>query len=294
MGPKDPPAGLTPAAFEARVLGFFGLGIVALGVVFCLPPISQDLSYHAFADDRTMLGVPNFLNVASNLPFLVVGALGLGLLLRPGAVGPNGPVLERAERGPLLVLFAGVLLTAFGSAYYHLAPDNARLVWDRLPMTVAFMGFFASMIGERVSVRAGAWLLWPLVWLGFVSVFKWYMGEQRDAGDLRLYGFVQFYPLVTIPLLLYFFPALYSRSGDVMVALGWYFLAKVPEVAALDRGIYRMGHVVSGHTLKHLAAGVGAYWLYRMVRLRRPVVTAAGAESSGPVQVPTAATTHSP
>jgi len=168
--------GLTPPAFEARVLGFIGLGIVALGLVFCIPPIPQDQGYHAFADDRTMLGVPNFLNVASNLPFLVVGSLGLGLLLRPGAVGPNGPVLERAERGPLLVLFAGVLLTAFGSAYYHLAPDNARLVWDRLPMTVAFMGFFASMIGERVSVRAGAWLLWPLVWLGFVSVFKWYMG----------------------------------------------------------------------------------------------------------------------
>jgi hypothetical protein len=88
-----------------------------------------------------MQGVPNFINVASNLPFLVVGALGLGLLLRHGAVGPNGPVLERAERGPLLVLFAGVLLTAFGSSWYHLAPDNDRLVWDGLPMTVAFMGF---------------------------------------------------------------------------------------------------------------------------------------------------------
>jgi hypothetical protein len=282
MGPEDPPNGLTPAVFEARTLSLLGLGIIALGGVFCLPPFPQDLDYHGFADDRTMLGVSNFLNVASNLPFLVVGALGLGVLLRHGSVGPNGRVLEPAERRPLLVLFAGVLLTAFGSSWYHLAPDNDRLVWDRLPMTVAFMGFFASMIGERIGVRSGAWLLWPLVWLGFVSIFKWHTGEKRDAGDLRLYGFVQFFPLMTIPLLLYFFPARYSRSGDVMVALGWYLLAKLLEVAVLDQGIYRMGHVVSGHTLKHLAAGAGAYWLYRMVKLRHPIVTAAGAEPSGP------------
>jgi hypothetical protein len=173
------------------------------------------------------------------------------------------------------VFFAGVLLTGFGSSYYHLAPDNDRLVWDRLPMTVAFMGLFASMIGERVGVRAGAWLLWPLVWLGVASVFNWHTGEQRDAGDLRLYGFVQFYPLVAIPLLMYLFPARYTRSGDVLVALGWYLLAKVLEVGVIDHGIYGAGQFVSGHTLKHLAAALGTFWLFRMVRYRRPVATAA-------------------
>jgi hypothetical protein len=224
-----------------------------------------------------MLGVPNFLNVASNLPFLVVGVLGLWLLLRHDAVRPGGPVLVRAERWPLLVLFAGVLLTAIGSSYYHLAPDNDRLVWDRLPMTVAFMGFFASMIGERIGVHAGTWLLGPLVWLGFASVFNWHLGEQRDAGDLRLYGFVQFYPLVTIPLLIYLFPARYTRTGDVFVALGWYLLAKVLEVAVMDHGIFAAGHLVSGHTLKHLAAALGAYWLFHMIRYRRPLATVAPA-----------------
>ena len=271
----DSRRGLTPAAFEARVLGFIALGIVALGFIFCLPPIPQDQGYHAFADDRTMLGVPNFLNVASNLPFVVVGVLGLGLLLRHDAVRPDGPVLERAERWPLLVLFVGVLLTGFGSSYYHLAPSNDRLVWDRLPMTVAFMGFFASMIGERMSVRAGAWLLWPLVWLGIASVLTWHLGEQRGASDLRLYGFVQFYPLVTIPLLIYLFPARYTRAGDVFVALGWYLLAKGLEVGVVDHGLYAAGQLVSGHTLKHLAAAMGAYWLFLMVRYRRPVATAA-------------------
>jgi hypothetical protein len=276
MGPKDPPNGLTPAAFEVRVLAFLGLGIVALGVIFCLPPIPQDQNYHAFADDRTMLGVPNFLNVASNLPFLAVGALGLRTLLRRDAVRPDGPILEPIERGPLLVFFTGVLLTGFGSSYYHLDPDNDRLVWDRLPMTVAFMGLFASTIGERIGVRAGTWLLWPLVWLGFASVLNWQAGERRDAGDLRLYGFVQFYPLVTIPLMTYLFPARYTHAGNVIIALAWYLLAKVLEAGPVDHGIYGMGQVVSGHTLKHLAAGLGAYWLYRMVRDRRAILTATG------------------
>jgi hypothetical protein len=271
MRPKNPQDGLTPAVFEARVLGFLGLGLVALGGVFCLPPIPQDPSYHAFADDRTMLGVPNFLNVASNLPFLVVGVLGLAVLLRADAVRPEGPLQERAERWPLLVLFSGVSLTAFGSAYYHLAPDNDRLVWDRLPMTIAFMGFFASMIGERIGVQAGTWLLGPLVWLGFASVINWHRGELRHAGDLRLYGFVQFYPLVTIPLMMYLFPARYTRSGDVFIALGWYLLAKLLETHPADHGLYGLGQVVSGHTLKHLSAALGAYWLFRMVRYRRSI-----------------------
>ncbi|MGH8586379.1 MAG: hypothetical protein ACREWE_09435 [Gammaproteobacteria bacterium] len=138
-------------------------------------------------------------------------------------------------------------------------------------MTIAFMGLFASTITERIDTAAGRWLLWPLVWLGLASVISWHLSEQRQAGDLRLYGFVQFYPLVTIPLLMYLFPPRYTRSGDLFVALGWYFLAKVPEIGVLDHGIYAAGHLVSGHTLKHLAAGMGGYWLYRMVRYRRPV-----------------------
>jgi hypothetical protein len=268
MGPASAPTALTPQSFQARVLGILACGLVALGIDFCLPPLPQDISYHAFADERMFLGVPNFLNVASNLPFILVGALGLVELFH---VRPNVLFIDQAERWPWLVLFTGILLTGFGSSYYHLVPNNDRLVWDRLPMTIAFMGFFASTIGERVHVRAGTWLLGPLVWLGFASVLSWHLGERRNVGDLRLYGFVQFYPLVTIPLMLYFFPARYTRGSDIIVALGWYLLAKVLEVGFIDHGIYSVGQVVSGHTLKHLAAALGAYWLYRMVRFRQPI-----------------------
>jgi hypothetical protein len=272
MAPKSPQGGLTPLAYETRVLGFIALAVVALGIDFSLPPIPQDPGYHAFADDRTILGVPNFLNVASNLPFLLVGVLGWWTLLGRNEVGAEGAVLAPKERWPLLVFFTGVFLTAFGSSWYHLDPTNDRLVWDRLPMTVAFMGFFASTIGERIGTRAGSWLLWPLVWLGIASVMNWRMGEQRDQGDLRLYGFVQFYPLVTIPLMLYFLPARYTRSADVLIALAWYLLAKLLETGPADHGIYDLGRVVSGHTLKHLAAAMGAFWLFLMVRYRRRVV----------------------
>jgi hypothetical protein len=128
------------------------------------------------------------------------------------------------------------------------------------------------MIGERISVRAGAWLLWPLVWLGFASVFNWQMGERRDAGDLRLYGFVQFYPLVVIPLMLCLFPPRYTRTGDIVAALAFYGLAKLLETSWLDHGIYALGQLISGHTLKHLAAATGAYFIFHMLRNRRPIV----------------------
>jgi hypothetical protein len=51
--------------------------------------------------------------------------------------------------------------------------------------------------------------------------------------------------------------------------IGFYALAKVLE--ALDRPIYNLGHIISGHTLKHLAAAMAVYWLARMIQKRRPM-----------------------
>lgn len=132
---------------------------------FDLPP-----SYHDFADTRVWLGIPHFGDVVSNLLFAIAGLWGLLWLSRePSRV----KFVDPRERWPYLVLFFGLLLTAFGSAYYHLAPDDARLVWDRLPMTMIFMPLAAAVIAERISVRAGLWLLPVLTAVGIASVLVW-------------------------------------------------------------------------------------------------------------------------
>jgi hypothetical protein len=170
--------------------------------------------------------------------------------------------------------FLGLFLTAFGSSYYHWAPDNARLVWDRLPMTLVFMPLVAAMIAERISLRAGLWLLPVLTALGAGSVWQWYASEQRGAGDLRMYAAVQIYALVVLLVALLLQPA-YTRSTDLVWVVGFYALAKILETG--DRQIFALsGHTLSGHTLKHLAAAMAGYWMLRMLRRREPLTTASG------------------
>jgi hypothetical protein len=243
---------------------FLAIGISILGIVLFLPPIEQDPTYHSFADQRQLLGVPNLLNVVSNLPFLVVGFLGLRLIIMVHGKDPK-IFLGTMERWPYLVLFSGVALTAFGSGFYHWAPDNDRLVWDRLPMAITFMAFFAGMIAERIQVEAGVWLLGPLVVLGIGSVVNWH-----ETDDLRLYAVVQFYPLVIIPVMLCLCRPRYRSAEYLWGALGWYVLAKILELHSVDHGLFALGQVVSGHTLKHLAAATGALWVYWYVARRRP------------------------
>lgn len=164
--------------------------------------------------------------------------------------------------GAYAALFTGLTLTAFGSSYYHLAPDNARLVWDRLPMTIGFMGLLTAMIGERVSAAAARVLLEPLLLLGAFSVALWAWTD-----DLRLYGIVQFGSLFVVLIVLVLYPGPYRDSKYVGWALAFYGLAKVFE--ALDEPIYALGGIVSGHTLKHLAAAAGLAPLIAMLVHRR-------------------------
>ncbi len=252
-----------------RAWGIVGLGLVALVAVTLLPPIPQDPAYHDFADRRRLLGIPNVLNVLSNVPFVLVGALGWTFLLRQGRPRADGPVTESWERSAFGILFAGIGLTGVGSAYYHLAPGNVTLFWDRLPLTIVFMSLFAVVIAERIGLAAGRRLLPLLLLIGAGSVLYWLLGELSGAGDLRPYGLVQFFPLVAIPLLLLLFPPRYTRGADLVGALAWYALAKLFEL--LDAQIFAAGGIVSGHTLKHLASAVAMYWILRMVERRRPL-----------------------
>jgi len=160
--------------------------------------------------------------------------------------------LDERERWPYLLGFFGLFLTAFGSSYYHLVPENARLVWDRLPMTLVFMPLVAAMIAERISVKAGLWLLPVLTSIGAGSVWQWNASELRGKGDLRMYATVQVYALVVL-LIALLLPAKYTRSGDLLWVVGFYALAKILETA--DRQVFALtGRTLSGHALKHLAA----------------------------------------
>jgi hypothetical protein len=246
------------------VLVAFTVLVVAAAAL--LPRIPQPQSYHDFADQRRWLGIPNFGDVASNLLFAVSGVWGLIFLL--GRRG-HEQFVDPRERWAYVFVFLGLFLTAFGSGYYHLAPDNARLVWDRLPMTLAFMGLVSAMISERVSVVAGFRLLPLLLLLGVGSVVVWWYSEVRGAGDLRFYAMLQVYAVLILPILL-LLPPRYTCSWDFAVVFGFYVLAKVFEAA--DRRIFSIDqHAISGHTLKHLAAGAAGFWILGMLQKRRQI-----------------------
>ena len=236
--------------------------------VFFFPRIAQDTNYHQFADQRSLFGIPNFIDTVSNIPFVLVGGFGIWFLARRLFSNIDNRPDSRWIDLPYLGFFAGVFLIGFGSAYYHLAPDNNRLVWDRLPMTVAFISFLCAIITERIGLRTGLALFLPLLILGMISVIYWHWSEQAGRGDLRFYILVQFYPLLLIPLVLFLFPAKYTRGWDVFIVFLLYALSKVSEV--LDYQIYSLGQLlVSGHSIKHLLAALAAYWLLRMIRKRQ-------------------------
>ena len=227
------------------------LTFATLVAIFLAPPIPQALSFHLFADDRSLWGFRNFGNVASNLPFLIVAIVGLVKVAR-AAVSP-------AIRATYALLFVGVLLTGLGSAYYHSNPNNDTLVWDRIPMTIVFMSLLAATVAELISRPLGIRLLVPLVAVGVGSVLWWHYTETQGRGDLRLYFWVQFYPMLALPLILWLFyvPAVKPILRCLVWVVIWYVIAKVLE--QLDYPIYRaIG--VSGHTLKHLAAAVSTWY----------------------------------
>lgn len=254
-------------ASQARY--FIGLTVLAVLAALLLPAMPQPLAYHDFADHRTMAGIANFLDVASNAAFVLAGFAGLAIVLRRRTVFE-----ESRERWPYAVFFAGVALTGLGSAYYHLAPDNERLFWDRLPMTVAFVSLIAAQVGDRFGARSGLRLLLPMLVVGAASVVYWRATERMGAGNVMPYGVLQAYSVIVL-LILARRPSRYTRGNDIYWVFAGYVLAKVFET--FDGPLYELGHVASGHSLKHLAAAVASLFVARMLYLRtlQPMVGSA-------------------
>lgn len=235
------------AALAILLLAAFA-GAVAVG------PIVQNAAYHHFADQRVIFGVPNLLDVASNAAFLVVGLLGIAF-----CAGPRRPSRLASWRA----LFIGATLTGLGSAYYHWSPNDATLVWDRLPMTLGFMGLLVALLAENIDERLERYMLAPALVIGIASVLWWMW-----TGDLRFYYCVQYAPLLAIPLVLALYPARHSHRRFLFYGLGLYGLAKAAELG--DRQIFALtGEHIAGHTLKHLLAAGAILALLAMLRRRR-------------------------
>jgi hypothetical protein len=220
---------------RARLMIAAAFALIVAAFFLFSPPIAQDETYHFFADTRTIWGIPNFWNVISNLPFALVGILGLWKL-----------------RGALdRVLFSGVLLTFFGSAYYHLAPSDARLVWDRLPMTLVFMALLACVVSPETGSRSSRLLLSLFVACGVASVLWWSFTK-----DLRPYVLVQFGPLIVLIPALWFV----HNARYLVAVLLCYALAKLAEF--YDPAIFS-DLPISGHAAKHVLAALATYFILR-------------------------------
>jgi hypothetical protein len=241
------------------------LGVVVIAACIAMamqPPIPQPQSYHGFSDTRTLLGIPNFWNVVSNLPFLLVGALGLIEVLR-GHYQGGLPSLRVAYGA----FFVGIALVCVGSGYYHWSPSNATLAWDRLPMAISFMIFVGIAVSEHINERLGRLIIPPLVVLGIFSVWYWHYTEMLGRGDLRLYGLVQFLSLFVLAMIFLLIPSRLTGIGYLWGMFGGYAAAKVLE--EFDASVFGWGEVMSGHALKHMAAAAGMYCFVLALRHRR-------------------------
>ena len=223
------------------------IAILGVAGIFMLSPIEQDKEYHNFCDSETIFNIPNFWNVVSNIPFLVIGLIGLY---------KTTTLLETKIQ--YIVFFLGISLVSIGSGYYHLNPNNNTLVWDRLPMTIAFMSLFSIIISEFIDFKIGLKSLFALVLIGLLSVIYWIV-----FNDLKIYILVQFYPVLAILVILIFFKSKYNLTIGYWLLLLAYIIAKIFE--HFDYQTQSTLKILSGHTLKHLVISIGIFillWTY--------------------------------
>ena len=230
--------------------------VISFIVMMNIRPISQDLSYHDFADKREFAGIPNFLNVITNFPFALFGVMGIFY---------NNKIREGEARWSWLTLFSGVTLVTIGSGYYHLNPVNGTLLWDRLPITIAFMGLLIAILSEYVNPKIQRQFLVPAILTGFLSVLIWHLTD-----DLRFYAWVQFFPLLSIPIVIALYKSNYTHAKYFFSAFIFYLLAKLFEL--YDREIYiLLWEQFSGHSLKHIFASLSILSLYLTLKKREPI-----------------------
>lgn len=237
-----------PPAYNRSAVPLW-LGVLALGLLAALlPSVAQAPHFHGFADQRGWLGIPCALDVLSNLPFALFGLLGLYTLQRVPA-----QALDQTQRRLVTLFFAGLILTALCSAWYHWHPDNAGLVVDRLGMTVAFAGLLGLGVATHIGARAGRAFALAVLLCGPLSVWVWVSsGNLLPWALLQGGGMVLLLGLAVVKPL----PGALALRWGVVIAI--YAVAKVLE--QYDTAVFDVtGQLVSGHSLKHLVAAFAAW-----------------------------------
>ncbi|MFD2367358.1 hypothetical protein [Pseudoduganella sp. GCM10020061] len=231
-----------PFILPATLLCAIALAMLVAG------PIPQLDDYHAFADQRSLLGIANAADVLSNLGFLAVGIHGLAMVQRARAL----PHLDDV-RFSYGLFFAALIATAAGSSWYHLAPDDTRLLFDRLPIALACAGLLAAV--ARRHLAAPRCINGLLVAFAVGSVAWWGL-----TGDLRPYLLLQAAPLVAIPAVMYVVRARRPEVTAYAAAIACYAAAKGFELA--DHAVFA-ALPLSGHTIKHILATAGTLCIAR-------------------------------
>jgi hypothetical protein len=244
--------------------------IVTVGIIAILAlhgRIAQPVHYHDFADNSAAFGIHHAADVLSNAGFALVAIWGW-LMLWPKRASNE---LRNGWPGYRLFLI-GLLLTAFGSAFYHLAPDNARLIWDRLPIALVCAGLIVGVRGDtRPQLKAEIEAI-LLALYAVASVAWWVYTDSTGADDLRPYLLLQILPIILIPLWQAIHRAPRTDRIAFAAAMVLYVVAKFAEV--FDHEIADTLGFVSGHTIKHLIATLATaavvWGLTRRVSGRRP------------------------
>jgi hypothetical protein len=252
--------GRSPSTSRVTVLGMCAL-LAPWLIGWLLPPFAQPQSFHQYADQRVWLGLPHAADVLSNLPFLVIGVLGLHYLLHGWRTQNPSAFLKQRAAWPYTLLFAGIVLTGCGSAWYHAQPSDATLLWDRLPMALGFAGLVAGTLMDRTPQRILPWLL-AFAAVGAGTVVYWHI-----SGNLVPYLVMQVGFIASALIATAFIPSRYTHANRVYSATGLYVIAVIFE--RLDHQVYEvLGGWISGHTLKHLMACAAISIVYSMLRKR--------------------------
>jgi hypothetical protein len=217
---------------------------------YIIKPIPQPVSYHNFADKRNFLGIPNCLNVLSNLGFLLASIYGL--------IHNFYSSMNKKTKIFFMIFYVSLMLTTFGSAYYHWNPNNQTLIWDRIPTSLSLTSIASALLVERSNYLATIPIAIIIILSAPISSLYWYYSEMYFIGDIRPYILTQSVPIIIFYFLLILFP----KTNDNTLYKGFLFsiLARLGEY--FDKKVYELTfHIVSGHTCKHLFFALSGFFV---------------------------------